>query len=139
MPLRWERWSGGEPERAALKDTRKIHRSAKLRAAVVVGEPGVGKTCLVVNDAFEAFASGTTVLAGRCDEDPIGPFQPVAEIVRWILENAAQYQVETSLSDAYPLAAATHCTTVRNRPASTARRGLEPHRIVSKRSLHCFA
>ena len=49
------------------------------RLLLVDGDPGIGKTRLVVDLAQAVEAGGALVLWGRCDEDPVAPFQPFAE------------------------------------------------------------
>jgi DNA-binding SARP family transcriptional activator/tetratricopeptide (TPR) repeat protein len=46
---------------------------------LVDGDPGIGKTRLVGELARAVEGEGTLVLWGRCDEDPVAPFQPFAE------------------------------------------------------------
>ncbi|HEY2435940.1 MAG TPA: BTAD domain-containing putative transcriptional regulator [Solirubrobacteraceae bacterium] len=46
---------------------------------LVEGDPGIGKTRLVGEFARSAEIEGALVLWGRCDEEPIAPFQPFAE------------------------------------------------------------
>jgi hypothetical protein len=48
----------------------------------VSGEPGIGKTRLAVEAALAAQDQGALVLAGRCDEEVVRPFQPFAESLR---------------------------------------------------------
>ncbi len=45
----------------------------------VEGDPGIGKTRLVGELARAVEIEGALVLWGRCDEDPVAPFQPFAE------------------------------------------------------------
>jgi len=49
------------------------------RLLLVDGDPGIGKTRLVAELARTVEARGGLVLWGRCDEDPVAPFQPFAE------------------------------------------------------------
>jgi tetratricopeptide (TPR) repeat protein len=46
---------------------------------LVEGDPGIGKTRLVGELARAVEREGALVLWGRCDEDPVAPFQPFAE------------------------------------------------------------
>ena len=52
------------------------------RLVLLAGEPGVGKTRLAHEFASAALADGTTVLLGRCSEEPLAPFEPFAEALR---------------------------------------------------------
>jgi DNA-binding SARP family transcriptional activator len=54
-------------------------RRGEGRLLLVDGDPGIGKTRLVVELARAVDADGALVLWGRCDEDPVAPFQPFAE------------------------------------------------------------
>src|SRR5580704_1245714 len=46
---------------------------------LVEGDPGIGKTRLVGEFARAVETEGALVLWGRCDEEPVAPFQPFAE------------------------------------------------------------
>jgi tetratricopeptide (TPR) repeat protein len=48
----------------------------------LVGEPGIGKTRLAAELARRAHDRGCDVLAGRCDEDLVVPFQPFVHALR---------------------------------------------------------
>lgn len=52
------------------------------QAALIGGEPGIGKTTLAATFARQVHADGALVLYGRCDEDVGAPFQPFAEALR---------------------------------------------------------
>lgn len=52
------------------------------RLAIVRGEAGIGKTRLVAELAATLAAGGASVLAGRCDEEPLSSFQPFREAFR---------------------------------------------------------
>ncbi|MDT5023078.1 MAG: hypothetical protein QOI33_3602, partial [Mycobacterium sp.] len=52
------------------------------RAALIAGEPGVGKTRLAGEWSRQAYEHGAVVLYGRCDEDLGAPYQPFAESLR---------------------------------------------------------
>src|ERR1700729_766302 len=51
-------------------------------AALIAGEPGVGKTRLAGEWSRQAYEQGRGVLYGRCDEDLGAPYQPFAEALR---------------------------------------------------------
>ncbi|MEE2852463.1 MAG: BTAD domain-containing putative transcriptional regulator [Actinomycetota bacterium] len=53
-----------------------------VRAVLIAGEPGVGKTRLAGEWSQQAYAQGAVVLYGRCDEDLGAPYQPFAEALR---------------------------------------------------------
>ena len=71
--------------RAALEATT---GAGQRRASLIAGEPGIGKTRLAAELAFAAHTGGATVLFGRCDEDPLMPYQPFVEALRFAIANA---------------------------------------------------
>jgi DNA-binding SARP family transcriptional activator len=60
--------------------------SGALRFALMVGEPGIGKTTLAGELARRAHAQGGAVLLGRSDEHALVPFQPWIEALERLLE-----------------------------------------------------
>ena len=72
---------GRRQESAALRDWWASVRAGEGRLLLIDGDPGIGKTRLAVElaHAVDADADGALVLWGRCDEDPVAPFQPFAE------------------------------------------------------------
>lgn len=54
-------------------------RVGPRRVAMLVGEPGIGKTTLAAEFCRTAYAEGGTVLLGRCFEDSPIPYQPFVE------------------------------------------------------------
>ena len=54
-------------------------RGGSRAVAVIVGEPGIGKTRLAAELCRSAYAEGGAVLLGRCYEDSIVPYQPFVE------------------------------------------------------------
>jgi DNA-binding SARP family transcriptional activator len=58
------------------------------RCALVAGEPGIGKTRLIVELCREVHAGGAAVLFGRCDDEPLVAYQPFVEALRrWVAES----------------------------------------------------
>ena len=57
-------------------------RGGERQLVLVSGEPGIGKSRLVAETARRAHVAGVTVLAGRCSEEPLGPFAPFVEALR---------------------------------------------------------
>ena len=51
-------------------------------AALVAGEPGIGKTRLAAELAARAYARGMTVLLGRCEEHALASYGPFVEALR---------------------------------------------------------
>jgi DNA-binding SARP family transcriptional activator len=70
---------GRERESALLSDWWTSVQEGVGRLLLVDGDPGIGKTRLVAGLARAAESRGALVLWGRCDEDPVAPFQPFAE------------------------------------------------------------
>ena len=64
-----ELWSGVPDGRRAL--------------VFVSGPPGIGKTALGACVAQRLHAQGAIVLSGTCDEEPVVPYQPFAEALRF--------------------------------------------------------
>ena len=59
------------------------------RLVLISGDPGIGKTRLALGFAAEAHASGANVLFGRCDEEPLTPYQPFVEALRYYVAGTA--------------------------------------------------
>ena len=70
---------GRAHESGLLRDWWKSVGQGAGRLLLVDGDPGIGKTRLVIDLAHAVEAEGALVLWGRCDEDPVAPFQPFAE------------------------------------------------------------
>ena len=70
---------GRAQESATLRDWWTSMDGGAGRLLLVDGDPGIGKTRLVAELARAVEADGALVLWGRCDEDPVAPFQPFAE------------------------------------------------------------
>jgi class 3 adenylate cyclase len=63
-------------------------RAGTPRAVFVSGEPGIGKTRLVAEQARRAHDDGALALLGHCDDELGVPFQPFAEVLDWYLVHA---------------------------------------------------
>lgn len=57
----------------------KAARAGGRRMVALAGEPGIGKTRLAAEFAARTLNSGATILYGRCDEEPLTPYQPFVE------------------------------------------------------------
>jgi class 3 adenylate cyclase len=57
-------------------------RDGRRRVAMVVGEPGIGKTRLAAEFCRSAHAHQAVVLLGRCYEESLVPYQSFAEALR---------------------------------------------------------
>jgi DNA-binding SARP family transcriptional activator/tetratricopeptide (TPR) repeat protein len=70
---------GRDEESATLAEWWASARRSYARVLLVDGDSGIGKTRLVAELARQAESDGAVVLWGRCDEEPLVPFQPFAE------------------------------------------------------------
>jgi tetratricopeptide (TPR) repeat protein len=57
-------------------------RAGRRRVAMLVGEPGIGKTRLAAEFCRRAYSEGALVLLGRCYEESLIPYQPFVEALR---------------------------------------------------------
>lgn len=64
---------------AALRARWQEVRAGSSAVVLVAGDAGIGKTRLAGELARSAFADGATVLYGRAQEEPLAPYQPLAE------------------------------------------------------------
>ncbi len=64
----------------------------------LVGEAGVGKTRLAAQLACQAHAAGVRVLHGRCDEEAVIPYQPIAEALRHYVATAPEDELRRLVS-----------------------------------------
>lgn len=80
---------GRAPELSILTGAWKRARAGDRQVVVIGGEAGIGKTRLAAVAAERAWTDGSTVAYGRCDQDPVVPFQPVVEAVRELARSAA--------------------------------------------------
>jgi DNA-binding SARP family transcriptional activator/tetratricopeptide (TPR) repeat protein len=70
---------GRNRESALLRDWWASAGNGESDLLLVEGDPGIGKTRLVGELARAVEIEGALVLWGRCDEEPVAPFQPFAE------------------------------------------------------------
>ncbi len=73
---------GRGQELQALSATWQSALTGSMRAVLIAGEPGVGKTRLAGEWSRQAYEQDAAVLYGRCDEDLGAPYQPFAEALR---------------------------------------------------------
>lgn len=62
--------------------------AGRQRAALIAGDPGIGKTRFVAELAARVHEHGATVLHGRCDEHLSVPYQPFVEALQPYVETA---------------------------------------------------
>jgi class 3 adenylate cyclase/tetratricopeptide (TPR) repeat protein len=80
---------GRDAELERLLDRWKLARAHAPGIALVSGEPGIGKTRLCAEFGRRAHDEGALVLYGRCDEEPLLPYQPFVEAMRRYVGAAA--------------------------------------------------
>ena len=73
---------GRDEELARLLVPWREAAGGERRLAIVMGEPGVGKTRLAARVAQEVREDGGLALYGRAEEDAVIPFQPFVEALR---------------------------------------------------------
>src|SRR3954471_19909466 len=76
--------TGREEEIRHLRSSWERTSRGQQQIAVVTGEPGVGKTRLVLEFA-RSTARQATVLVGRCDREALVAYAPWIAILRWII------------------------------------------------------
>jgi hypothetical protein len=89
-------FSGRAMQIRALRDELKEAEAEKIRAVMISGEPGIGKTRLAAELARQAHDLGGIVLFGACDQDMGAPFQPFVEA----LQQVAACELDLGLPDA---------------------------------------
>lgn len=82
------RYVGRVREFDVLEVALKEARTGTRRAVLFSGEPGIGKTTLAAHFAAHASATGVSVLYGHCDEEVFVPYQPWAEALGSLVEQA---------------------------------------------------
>jgi AAA ATPase-like protein len=88
---------GREPQLERLEGLWKEAGGGQPRAALLAGEPGVGKTRLAAQLAGRLHAQGALVLAGRCDEDLGVPYQPFVEALRHFVAGSRPEELPVAL------------------------------------------
>ncbi len=84
---------GRDRECAQLRDWWDAACRGDVQLLLVDGEPGIGKTRLVAELARSLESEGALVLWGRCDEDPVAPFQPFAEALGRYFQSVSADQI----------------------------------------------
>jgi len=78
------RLTGREDEINRLRSTWERTFRGAQQIAIVTGEPGAGKTRLVVECA-RSVANHSTVLVGRCDREALVAYAPWVTILQWMI------------------------------------------------------
>jgi predicted ATPase/pimeloyl-ACP methyl ester carboxylesterase/class 3 adenylate cyclase len=82
-------FAGRHAELELLRDSAvRASTNAAPQTALVVGEPGIGKTRLVGEFVSTEHTRGALVLYGRCDEGMAAPFQPFVEALEWYVAHS---------------------------------------------------
>ena len=96
-PLRRQRpFVGRTEEIAALLRAVRPDEDGRARVVLLSGEAGIGKTSLAARAAREAEA--VSVLYGRCDEEPLAPFQPFTEALGDLLVRAPELRDDPAVA-----------------------------------------
>ncbi|MBV8953577.1 MAG: AAA family ATPase [Solirubrobacterales bacterium] len=72
------------------------------RVVLVSGDAGIGKTRVVAEIARRAYEAGAFVLAGRCPQEALVPYQPFVEALRHYFLNAPPRQLRASAREYGP-------------------------------------
>ncbi len=89
---------GREPELAVLEQAWTRAATGERQLLFIAGEPGIGKTRLACEFARGRASSGATVLAGRCDEEALVPYQPFVEALSWYSRLCPEADLRTQLA-----------------------------------------
>jgi class 3 adenylate cyclase/DNA-binding SARP family transcriptional activator/tetratricopeptide (TPR) repeat protein len=73
-------------------------REGERRVVLLAGEPGIGKTRLAAEFAREAHEQGAAVLAGRCYEEALVPYQPFVEALRHYVDGCPPSELTVQLA-----------------------------------------
>ena len=75
-------WSAATVQLDELSRCWQEARDGRRRVAMLVGEPGIGKTRLAAEFCRNAHAHEAVVLLGRCYEESLAPYQSFVEALR---------------------------------------------------------
>lgn len=89
--------TGREEEINLLRSSWERTARGQQQIAVVTGEPGVGKTRLVVEFA-RSIARHATVLVGRCDREALVAYAPWVTILQWMIRTIPAHALRQHLA-----------------------------------------
>lgn len=89
--------TGREEEIHLLRSSWERAAGGQQQIAVVTGEPGVGKTRLVVEFA-RSIARHATVLVGRCDREALVAYAPWVTILQWMIRTTPSQALRQHLA-----------------------------------------
>lgn len=88
MPPAQGSYVGRDDIRSMLAELWDEAKREGARTALLVGEPGIGKTRTAYELARAAHDDGAVVLFGRCDDELQVPYQPFVEALDWQVSHA---------------------------------------------------
>jgi class 3 adenylate cyclase len=101
--LNWGAFVGRREEMESLKDALEGALSGKSSLAMLVGEPGIGKTRLAEEFAVYAGLRGAQVLTGHCYEGESSlPYRPFVEAFRQYTRSRPDGELRTQLGPGAP-------------------------------------
>jgi len=89
---------GRESELTQLEQVWTSATSGQRQLLLLAGEPGIGKTRLAVEFARGRADRAATVLAGRCDEEALVPYQPFVEALHWYVRVCPESELRAQLA-----------------------------------------
>ena len=89
---------GREDEWGQLRAAWERARGGRRQLVLVAGDPGIGKTRLVMEFA-RSVGPEATVLLGRCDQEALVPQQPFVEALEWYARESPPGVLEAQLAD----------------------------------------
>jgi tetratricopeptide (TPR) repeat protein len=90
--------TGREEELELLRSSWELTARGQQQITVVTGEPGVGKTRLVLECA-RLIARHATVLVGRCDREALVAYAPWVAILQWVIRTMPAQDLRRHLTD----------------------------------------
>jgi len=94
------RFVGRTAEMSRLVEAWQDSAGGARRIVFLTGEVGVGKSRLLTEFAHRVHASGSLVLAGRCDQEQVVPYQPFIEAIRELIRVSSANDLQRRLRNA---------------------------------------
>jgi serine/threonine protein kinase/tetratricopeptide (TPR) repeat protein len=91
---------GRERECAQLGEAWTRAKEGRRQLLLLAGEPGIGKTRLLLEFARTCADEHGTVLVGRCDEETLVPYQPFVEALGWYARVCPDADLHAALAEA---------------------------------------
>jgi len=99
-PAREVVFVGRERETRELAEAWARARGRQRQLVLLSGEPGIGKTRLSLEFARRCADEPAHVLAGRCDEEALIPYQPFVEALSWYARTCPEPDLRAALAEA---------------------------------------